>query len=98
MRPRIYRIELNGTFREFERRLCGVKMAEQARVNKMLYIVHLHEAAVARRECGVFPYPVTEDGDRALPAFRIVFEMQTLPAQPAVMYVERNVRLARQPH
>jgi hypothetical protein len=33
-----------------------------------------------------------------MPAFRIVFEMQTLPAEPAVVHVERNVGFACQPH
>ena len=98
MRPTIDRIQLNGTLREFERRPCLAEIAEDARVNKMLDIIQLHEAAVARRERRIFPDRIAEDGDRALPTFRIVVVMQTLPAEPAIMNIERNVGFACEPH
>ena len=97
MRPGIDRIQLNGTLREFKRRLCRAEIAEQARVNKMLGIVHLHKAAIARREGGIFPDGIAEDGDRALPAFRIEFHHEILPAQPAVAQIGRNPWFAGAP-
>src|ERR1700722_17384105 len=81
MRPGIGRIQLNRSLREFERRLCLAEIAEYARVNEMFDIVHLHEAAVTRREPRIFLDGAAKDGDRALPAFRIEFEMQPLSAQ-----------------
>src|SRR5258708_27117000 len=98
MRPGIDRIQLKGTLCEFKRRLRLAEIAEEAGVNKMLDIVHLHEAAVARRERRIFSDGIAKDGDRALPAFRIEFEQQTLPAEPAVMHIEGDIGLPSEPH
>src|SRR5665213_1453034 len=88
MRPGIDRIQLDRDFRKLKGGSCLAEIAEYAWVNKMLDVVHLHESAVARRERGIFADGIAEDGDRALPAFRIVFVMQTLPAQPAIVNIE----------
>src|ERR1700683_1183368 len=98
MRPGIDRIQLNGLLRKLKRRFRLVAIAEDPRMNEMLDVVHLYEAAVARREGWIFPDGIAKDGDRALPAFGIEFEHQTLAAKPTVVNIQRDVRLARQPH
>src|SRR3984885_12305957 len=98
MRPGIDRIELNGGFREFEGRSGLAEIAKEARMYNMFDVVHLHEAAVARREGRIFADGIAKDGDGSLPAFRIKFRYEILSAKPAVMNIQRHVRFARKPH
>ena len=88
MRPGIDRIQLNGGFRKFNGRSCLGEITKKTRMHDMLDVIHLHEAAVARRERGILADGIAEDGDRALPAFRIEFGQQTLPAEPAIVSVK----------
>ena len=98
MRPGIDRIEFNGDFRQFKGRLCLVEIAKDPGMHEMLDVVHLHKAAVERRESRIFPDRVAKDHDRPLPAFLVELRDEILAAQPAVVKIERNVGLACQPH
>src|SRR6201747_1693357 len=91
MRPGIGRIELDRRLRELKRRFCLVEIAKETRVHKMLNVVHLREAAVARRESGIFTDGIAKDDDRPLPAFRIKLRHKILYAEPTVVCVERDI-------
>ena len=98
MRPGIDRIQLNGGFRKFEGRSRLAEIAKEAGMYNMFNVIHLYEAAVARRESRIFTDGIAKNGDRALPAFRVEFRYQVLSAKPAVMNIQRHVRFARKPH
>ena len=97
MRPGVDRIEFNGDFRQFKRRLCLVEIAKDPGMHEMLDVVHLHKAAVERRESRIFPDRVAKDHDRPLPAFLVELRDEILAAQPAVVKIERKVGFACQP-
>jgi hypothetical protein len=91
MRPGIGRIELDRGLRELKRRFCLVEIAKETRMYKMLNVIHLHEAAVARRESGIFTDGIAKDDDRPLPAFGIILRHEILCAEPTIVRVERNI-------
>src|ERR1700750_1163926 len=91
MRPGIGRIELDRRLRELKRRFCLVEIAKETRVHKMLDVVHLREAAVARRESGILTDGIEKDDDRPLPAFGIILRNEVLCAKPTIVRVERNI-------
>jgi hypothetical protein len=88
MRPVIDRIQLDGSLRKLKRCLCFIAVPKEARVDKMLNVIDLNKAAVARRECRIFTDSFEEDVNRPLPAFRIKLRHQTLSAKPTVVDVE----------
>src|ERR1700712_5394892 len=71
---------------------------KQAGVYKMLDVVHLHEATVARRERRILADRVAKDSDGPLPTFRVELGDQVLPAKPAIVQIERDVGLTGEPH
>jgi hypothetical protein len=91
-------IELNGNFRKLESSFCLFDVPEDTGMHEMLDVVHLHEAAVARREMRIFADRLAKDRDSALPAFRFEFRHEVLTAKPAIVDIERDVWFAGKPH
>ena len=98
MRSGIDWIQLNGGLRKLKRRFCLAEIPLQARMYEMFNVIHLHKAAVTRRESRIFTDGTAKDGDRPLPAIGVEFRHEILPAKPAVVNVQRNVGLSRKPH
>src|SRR5262245_23798194 len=98
MSPRIDGVELHGHLCQLEGALGLFEIAKDAGMNEMLDVVHLDEAAVAGREARTFSDRVAKDGHSTMPAFRVEPCHKVLSAKPAIVHIERDVRLACKPN
>src|SRR5262245_11180782 len=97
MSSRVDGVELHRHFCEFESPLGLFEITKDAGMNEMLDVVHLDEAAVARREAWAIADRIAKDGDGTMPAFRVKSRHKVLSAKPAIVDIERDVRLTRKP-